>query len=65
MTVTVQDLNDEAVGRVDTANELADILDLPEHLRDALWRVDSANLGDWDSPSGLVVAGSLLLIVTA
>ena len=36
---------------------LADILDLPEHLRDAMWRVDSANLQPWDSPGGLVVAG--------
>ncbi len=57
MTVTARDLGDEAVGRVDAANQLADILDLPEHLRDALWRVGSADIGDWDSRNGLVVAG--------
>ena len=57
MSVSAKDLSDEAVGRVDGSNQLADILDLPEHLRDALWRVDSAGLGDWDSPGGLVVAG--------
>jgi len=57
LTVTARDLGDEAVGRVDAANQLADILDLPEHLRDALWRVGSADIGDWDSRNGLVVAG--------
>jgi len=57
LTVTARDLGDEAVGRVDAANQLADILDLPEHLRDALWRVSSADIGDWDSRNGLVVAG--------
>jgi len=57
LSVTAKDLSDEAVGRVDASNQLADILDLPEHLRDALWRVGSADLGDWDSRAGLVVAG--------
>jgi len=57
LTVTAKDLSEEAVGRVDASNQLADILDLPEHLRDALWRVGSADLGEWDSRSGLVVAG--------
>ena len=33
------------------------MLGLPEHLRDALWRVESANLSAQDSPGGLVVAG--------
>src|SRR3954447_18113567 len=36
---------------------LEDILAIPEHLRDALWKVESANLEPWDSPGGLVVAG--------
>jgi glucose/mannose-6-phosphate isomerase len=57
LTVSVQDLNEGAVSRVDTSNQLSDILDLPEHLRDTLWRVDSAALDDWDSRAGLVVAG--------
>ena len=33
------------------------MLALPEHLRDALWRVESAIMQDWDTPAGLVVAG--------
>ena len=53
----MQDLNEEAVGRVDTANQLADILALPEHLSDALFRVGSAGLGEWDAPGGLVISG--------
>ena len=57
MTVTAKDLGEDAVGRVDAANQLADILDQPEHLRDALWRVGSADLGEWDSRAGMVVAG--------
>ena len=30
---------------------------LPEHLRDALWRVESAKLEPHDAPGGLIVAG--------
>jgi glucose/mannose-6-phosphate isomerase len=56
-SVQTDTLSTEAVDRVDASGELHDILDLPEHLRDALWRVDSANLDPWDSPGGLVVAG--------
>jgi glucose/mannose-6-phosphate isomerase len=56
-SVDTDALGPEAVDRVDAAGQLSDILDLPEHLRDALWRVDSANLSPWDSPAGLVVAG--------
>ncbi len=56
-SVDTDALSSAAVDAVDTAGELHDILDLPEHLRDALWRVDSANLEPWDSPGGLVVAG--------
>ena len=41
----------------DPSGQLADILGLPDHLRDALWKAESANLGSWDSPPGLVVAG--------
>ena len=33
------------------------MLALPEHLRDAVWRVESAIMQDWDTPAGLVVAG--------
>ena len=37
--------------------QLAEILDLPEHLRDALWRVESAGIEPVDAPGGLIVAG--------
>jgi glucose/mannose-6-phosphate isomerase len=56
-SVDTDALGPEAVDRVDSAGQLHDILDLPEHLRDALWRVESANLQEWDSPGGLIVAG--------
>ena len=42
---------------VDSTGQLDDVLALPEHLRDALWRVESAIMQDWDTPGGLVVAG--------
>lgn len=45
------------IGRFDASDQLTDILAIPEHLRDALWKVESANLSEWDSPAGLVVAG--------
>ena len=50
-------LNREGIAEVDTSDLLEDVLAIPEHLRDALWKVESANLGRWDSPGGLVVAG--------
>lgn len=56
-SVETDTLSAEAVDRVDLSGLLHDVLDLPEHLRDALWRVGSANLEPWDSPGGLVVAG--------
>jgi glucose/mannose-6-phosphate isomerase len=51
------ELTRSALGANDPTGQLADVLDLPEHLRDALWRVESANLTAQDSPGGLVVAG--------
>jgi glucose/mannose-6-phosphate isomerase len=56
-SVETDALSSAAVDAFDEEGLLADILDLPEHLRDAMWRVDSANLQPWDSPGGLVVAG--------
>ena len=41
---------------VDPGNQLDAVLALPDHLRDAMWRVDSARLESWQS-SGLVVCG--------
>jgi glucose/mannose-6-phosphate isomerase len=51
------ELSREAIARVDSTEQLGDVLALPEHLRDALWRVESAILQDWDMTDGLVVAG--------
>ncbi len=51
------DLTREAVGAIDQSGQIEDILALPDHLRDALWRVESANLQPEDTPGGLVVAG--------
>ena len=50
-------LDRATIVEVDSSDQLTDVLALPEHLRDALWKVESANLGRWDSPAGLVVAG--------
>ena len=50
-------LDREGLGANDPTDQLTDVLALPEHLRDALWKTDSAGLGTWDSPGGLIVAG--------
>ena len=52
-----QELSRESIARTDPSDQLADVLALPEHLRDALWRVESAIMNEWDTPGGLVVAG--------
>ena len=53
---TTSGLSREAIAAVDPTGQMSDVLGLPEHLRDALWRVESANLAPEDSPGGLVVA---------
>jgi glucose/mannose-6-phosphate isomerase len=45
------------IAKFDSTDQLGDVLALPEHLRDALWRVESAIMEDVDTPAGLVVAG--------
>jgi glucose/mannose-6-phosphate isomerase len=50
-------LDRDAVAAVDVSGQIDDILALPEHLRDALWRVESAGLAPRDARGGLVVAG--------
>jgi glucose/mannose-6-phosphate isomerase len=47
----------DAVAAVDADDQLRDVLGLPDQLRDALWRVESANLELGETRSGLVVAG--------
>jgi glucose/mannose-6-phosphate isomerase len=56
-TTTDNALNRAAIAAVDPEDRLTDVLALPEHLRDAVWKVESAQLGGWDSRDGLVIAG--------
>ncbi|MBA2522456.1 MAG: bifunctional phosphoglucose/phosphomannose isomerase [Solirubrobacterales bacterium] len=46
----------ERIGEFDSGEQLEAALSLPDHLRDALWRVSSAKLGPIPS-SGLIVCG--------
>lgn len=50
-------LDVERIAEVDRSRQLEDILALPDQLRDALWKVESARLEHQDSPGGLIVAG--------
>lgn len=50
-------LDAAAIAAADPTGQCVAILDLPEHLRDALWKFESADLTPTDSPGGLVVAG--------
>jgi glucose/mannose-6-phosphate isomerase len=52
-----QALDRAAVAAVDRGGQLGDILALPDHLRDALWRVQSASIEPAEAPGGLIVAG--------
>ncbi len=54
---TTLDLGREAIATVDRRGMLEDVLAMPEQLRDALWRVESAGLAPHETPDGLVVAG--------
>jgi glucose/mannose-6-phosphate isomerase len=51
------DLTRRSVAAIDVTGQLDDILGMPDQLRDALWRVESANLEPHESPAGLIVAG--------
>jgi glucose/mannose-6-phosphate isomerase len=55
--MTEQRLDPDTIAAVDGSDLLADIVGLPEHVRDAKWKVESAQLTEWDSPGGLIVAG--------
>ncbi len=50
-------LDAAACGAVDSTGQFGETLGLAEHLRDALWRVDSANIAPVDAHGGLIVAG--------
>jgi glucose/mannose-6-phosphate isomerase len=50
-------LDRDAIASVDGGRQLDDMLALPDHLRDALWRVESARLEPHEATGGLIVAG--------
>jgi glucose/mannose-6-phosphate isomerase len=50
-------LDTAAVAALDSTGQMAEACDLASHLRDAMWRVDSANLAPVDASGGMVVAG--------
>lgn len=54
---TTAGLSPAAIKEVDVSRQVDEVMGLPEQLRDALWRVQSAGLQPHDSPGGLVVAG--------
>ena len=50
-------LDRAAVAAVDSTGQLDEVLGLPEHLEDALWRFDSAGARPVDAVGGVIVAG--------
>jgi glucose/mannose-6-phosphate isomerase len=46
----------DAIRAIDPSGQLDDVLAMPDHLRDALWRVESAGL-EPEEASGLIVCG--------
>ena len=54
-------LNHEDIARVDAAGQVADVLAMPNHLEDALWRVQSASLESslrrLEGPTPLLICG--------
>jgi glucose/mannose-6-phosphate isomerase len=45
------------VRAADPSNQLDDVLAIPDHLQDALWRVESAKIEPSDAPGGLLICG--------
>jgi glucose/mannose-6-phosphate isomerase len=50
-------LDPESIAGVDSTAQLAEAVDLATHLRDALWRVESAGARAVDATGGVIVAG--------
>jgi glucose/mannose-6-phosphate isomerase len=50
-------LDRAAVAAVDSTGQAAEICDVAAHLRDAVWRVDSAAIPPVDATGGVIVAG--------
>ena len=53
----MSELTREAIAAVDPQDMLGLILEMPAHLTDALWRVESAGIAPFEAPAGLAVAG--------
>jgi glucose/mannose-6-phosphate isomerase len=47
----------EQIEQVDSTGQLEEVLGLAEHLRDALWRVESAGLSAREASGGLLISG--------
>lgn len=56
MSITTE-LDRETIAAIDKSGLVDDILGMPDQLRDAMWRVESAGLEPHDAPGGLIVAG--------
>jgi glucose/mannose-6-phosphate isomerase len=54
---SARELTRAAIEAIDPTRQLDDVLGLSDHLRDALWRVESANLSPQETSGGLIVAG--------
>ncbi len=50
-------LDRASVAAVDSTSQIAEVLDLATHLRDALWRVESSGAEPVDATGGVIVAG--------
>ena len=57
MAGTATALDAGALAAGDPSGQLADVTGLPEQLRDAAWKVESARIRPFDAPGGLIVAG--------
>jgi glucose/mannose-6-phosphate isomerase len=55
--VSTADLSPETTAAGDPTGQFGEVVNLGEHMRDALWRVESAAVEPRDAPGGLVVAG--------
>jgi glucose/mannose-6-phosphate isomerase len=56
-TLSGDALGAERIAAIDASGTVADMLSIPDQLRDALWRVESAGLAPHDARGGMVVAG--------
>ncbi|MDX6698176.1 MAG: glucose/mannose-6-phosphate isomerase [Solirubrobacteraceae bacterium] len=57
MEGTTAALDAATIAAVDSSSQLSDVLGMPEQLRDAAWKVESAGIAPFDAPGGLIVAG--------